>query len=348
MAPPGSLSQILDAPQLAPGTINPQVLPLAQAQILGRRQQFVPMAPPGSLSQILDAPMSAPDAIRRPPSSSNPIPILTGRRAIVPIPSGAAIGPRLLSAPVVPGVIRRPIAAPPLIMPRLRVGLRLGILPLQTQDMSKQRILLINLYLNQIFNTILLNYKKKKLNPALPDLTIKSTYKYKDPLRVKHAFDFPIYPKIDATNDKKIISKINESLDQDKLISLTSCDDESASAAAAGGGRGLNKNKNIIFNYPLRRRKQKTIKKKIRNINNKNSLKHKIRNKINNCIKKCIKNNNNNIQKQKQEKQQENKYRIKKLIESKIHKKINKLKLNKTKNLSKNKSYHRKYTRKNY
>jgi len=234
----------------------------------------------------------------------------------------------------------------------LMLGLRLGILPSQTQDMLKQRILLINLYLNQIFNTILLNHKKKKLNPALPDLTIKSSYKYKDlshnPLRVKHAFDFPIYPKIDATNYKKIISKLNASLDQDKLISLTSCNDEYASSAAAGGGGRLKKNKNIIFNYPSRKRKQKTIKKKIRNIKNKNSLKDKIRNKINKCIKKCIK--KNNIQKQKQEKQQENKnkYRIKKLLESKIHEKINKLKLNKTKNWSKNKNNRRKYTHKNY
>jgi hypothetical protein len=278
------------------------------------------------------------------PTSSLPLPQIQRGRVLSQMPSGA-VGQQLAAPVIVPVAMRRVLPAP-LIMPRLRLGLRLGILPLQTQDMSKQRILLINLYLNQIFNTILLNYKKKKINPALADLTIKSTYKYKDPAQIAHAFDFPIYPKIDASNDKKIISKINESLDQDKLISLTSCDDESASAAAAGGGRGLNKNKNIIFNYPLRRRKQKTIKKKIRNINNKNSLKHKIRNKINKCIKKCIK--KNSIQQQKREKQQENKYRIKKLLESKIHEKINKLKLNKTKNVNRNKNYNHKFTHKNY
>jgi hypothetical protein len=330
--------------QLAPSNINPQLLPLAQPQNLGRGQQLVPFAQPGSLSQILDAPVLAPGAIRRPPSSSsNPIPILTERRAIVPMPSGAAIGLRLLPAPVIiPGVIRRPISSAPLIIPRLMLGLRLGVLPSQIQDMSKQRILLINLYLNQIFNTILLSYIKKKKDPRLANLTIKSTYRYKDPANTKYAFNFPD-PIIDETNYKKVISKINTSLDEDKLISLTSCKDESANVT---GGR-LNKNKNIIFNYPLRR-KQKTIKKKIRNIQNKNSLKHKIKNKINKCIKKCIRKNSIQQEKKETQKQEKNKVRIKKLLESKIHEKINKLKLNKTKNLSKNKSHRCKNTRKNY
>jgi hypothetical protein len=209
--------------------------------------------------------------------------------------------------------------------------------------MSKQRILLINLYLNQIFNTILLSYIKKKKDPRLAKLTIKSTYRYKDPANTKYAFNFPD-PIIDETNYKEVISKINTSLDEDKLISLTSsCKDESANVT---GGR-LNKNKNIIFNYPLRR-KQKTIKKKIRNIQNKNSLKHKIRNKINKCIKKCIRKNSIQQQKKETQKQEKNKVRIKKLLESKIHEKINKLKLNKTKNMSKNKSNRCKNTRKNY
>ena len=185
--------------------------------------------------------------------------------------------------------------------------------------------------------------KKKKFD----DLTIISRYK-KDNKRSNpnHPFDFPDFPvkKIDDTTDKKIISYINSLLNQDKLISSTSCYDESESAAAAAGGSGgLNKNKNI---YPLRRRKQKTIKKKIRNIKNKNSLKHKIRNKINKCIKKCIK--KNSIQQQKQQKQKENKGKIKKFLNSKIHEKINKFKLNKTKNYSKSKSNRSKYTRKNY
>ena len=337
LPPPEEIGSLIsDADENLPPALNRNIGSAPAAPI--QRGIAASEAPLGAVGPLIsDADENLPPPLTLGTGSAPAAPI---RRGIVAseAPLGA-VGPRLLAPVIIPGAIHRALPAP-LIMPRLRVGLRLGILPLQTQDMSKQRILLINLYLNQIFNTILLNYKKKKINPALADLTIKSTYKYKDPAHIAHAFDFPIYPKIDATNDKKIISKINESLDQDKLISLTYCDDESASAAAAGGGRG--------FNYPLRRRKQKTIKKKIRNINNKNSLKHKIRNKINKCIKKCIK--NNNIQKQKQEKQEENKnkYRIKKLLESKIHKKINKLKLNKTKNLSKNKSNRHKYTRKNY
>ena len=196
--------------------------------------------------------------------------------------------------------------------------------------------------MNQIFNTILLSYIKKKKDPRLANLTIKSTYRYKDPANTKYAFNFPD-PIIDETNYKKVISKINTSLDEDKLISLTSCKDESANVT---GGR-LNKNKNIILNYPLRI-KQKTIKKKIRNIQNKNSIKHKIKNKINKCIKKCIRKNSIQQEKKETQKQEKNKVRIKKLLESKIHEKINKLKLNKTKNLSKNKSHRCKNTRKNY
>ena len=221
-------------------------------------------------------------------------------------------------------------------------GLRFEILPINFQ-VKEQRILLINLYLNQIFNTILLNnilkqkHKASKLKTVFNPINISSLYKNSPQL---YFYSLPLLPEIDSTNDKRIVSKVNLLLDKDKSVISEPC---YSNEIYQGGNKNKYKiSKNLI------RRKQKTIKKKIRNIKNKNSLKHKIRNKINKCIKKCIK--KNNIQKQKQEKQQENKnkYRIKKLLESKIHEKINKLKLNKTKNCSKNKSYRRKCTRKNY
>jgi hypothetical protein len=293
--------------------------PTSELKIIGARPSFSPLAP------------------------------ISRNRAVVGSPM-ATIRPLLAAPVIIPGGIRLPLSMPFIPMQTVKIPLRLDILPLSQdgEDMSKQRILLINLYLNQIFNTIILNNTLKKKHEKnstskkkFVDLTIISRYK-KDNKRYKpnHPFDFPDFTvkKIDDTTDKKIISKINSLLDQDKLISLTSCYD-----ATRGGSGGLNKNKNI---YPLRRRKQKTIKKKIRNIKNKNSLKYKIRNKINKCIKKCIK--KNNIQQQKQQKQKENKVKIKNFLNSKIHEKINKFKLNKTKNYSKSKSNRSKYTRKNY
>ena len=195
-----------------------------------------------------------------------------------------------------------------------------GILPTGQYPLKKQHILLINLYLNQIFNTILLN-----TNTSIPLLYKNSTN------NTQASYSLPNYPQIDYKNDKRIISKVNSLLDPNKSISSEPC-------SYQGGNK-------------IRIKKQKTIKKKIRNIKNKKSLKNNIKIKMNKkikkCVKKCIK--NNIFQKQRQKKQQqENKYRIKKLLESKIHEKINKLKLNKTKNCSKNKSYHHKYTRKNY
>jgi hypothetical protein len=230
-----------------------------------------------------------------------------------PPPSAAASGN---APPVIPPASRASMRAPPVNIAPIMAQLTLGVLPRTRYDMSTQRILLINLYLNQIFNAIILKYKKQKTNPAA-ELTIKSTYKYKDPLIINHAFDFPVYPQIYRKNDEKIISKINSLLEGNK-IRLISC-----------GGGGLNKHT----------RKNKTVKKKIRNIRNKNSLKNKINKKIKKCIKK-------NIKQKKQ--QQENKHIIKKFLNSKIREKINKYKLNKNKNWSKNKSSRRSYTRKNY
>ena len=194
-------------------------------------------------------------------------------------------------------------------------------------------------------NTLKKKHEKSSISTSkFVNLTIISKYKN---INADYTFSLPNFPVPSKYDEKysKIISKVNSLLDEKKLISPVCADVD-----AAGGGKNKNKynhSKNLI-----KRRKQKTIKKKIqnmKNIKNKKSLKSKIKNKINKkikkCVKKCVK---KNINQQKQ--QQENKYRIKKILESKIHQKINKLKLNKTKNWSKNKSYHsqQKYTRKNY
>ena len=200
-------------------------------------------------------------------------------------------------------------------------------MPIGQFPVKKQRILLINLYLNQIFNTILLNsISKQKDRSYIPSLYKNSTQ--------LDSYSLPYFSDVNYKNDKQIISKVNSLLDKDKSISFQPC-------YITENYRGGN-----IY----RRRKQKTIKKKNRNIKNKNSLKNKIKIKINKKIKKYVKKiiKKNNINNIKQQQQQVNKHKIKKFIDSKIHKKINKFKLNKTKYRSKNKNNHRKYTRKNY
>jgi len=226
-----------------------------------------------------------------------------------------------------------------------------GILPNAIPgEVSEERILLMNLFLNEIFKTVLLNNELKKdalqKKRIFVPIYIKKKYMLTNSRYVLHS-----YPEIDDDDYEIIINKLNLLLDQDKKIILETCYDYES---GGGGGRGgANKNKYKISKTLFRRRKQKTIKKKIRNIKNKKSLKHKIKIKINNKINEKIKKYfekyiKNNINHQKQ--QEKNKYRIKKLLESKINEKRNKLKLNKTKYWSKNKSYHsrQKYTRKNY
>jgi hypothetical protein len=84
-------------------------------------------------------------------------------------------------------------------------------------------------------------------------------------------FTLPTFNEIKNT-DKKIISKLNSILDKEiKFVSCTTV-----------GGKG---NRNKMNNYILKK-KHSTIKKKIRNIKNKKSLKSKINKKIKKCIKK--------------------------------------------------------------
>jgi hypothetical protein len=194
-----------------------------------------------------------------------------------------------------------------------------------SDSISPERILLINLYLNEIFNTIIYNYIKKKKNPLFPDLSIGSLFidgSYKN-------FTLPSYSPTISYTDSKVISKLNSLLDEKiKFVSCTTV-----------GGKG---NRNKMNNYILKK-KHSTIKKKIRNIKNKNSLKNKINKKIKKCIKKkCIKKIMKFKEKEAKAQEQKNKRRIKKILKSKISEKINKFKLNKMYNKNKN------HTRKHY
>ena len=222
-----------------------------------------------------------------------------------------------------------------------------GILPNAIPgEVSEERILLMNLFLNEIFKTILVNNKLKK-DALQQKISFVPIYIQKKYMSTESRYNLHSYPEINDDDDEIIVNKLNLLLDQDKKLIFETCY-EYESGERVGGY----KNKYKVSKNLIRRRKQKTIKKKIRNIKNKNSVKNKINKKINKKINEKIKKYDekyvkNNIKQQKQ--QEKIKYRIKKLLESKIHEKINKLKLNKTKNRSKNKSYHsrQKYTRKN-
>jgi hypothetical protein len=208
-----------------------------------------------------------------------------------------------------------------------------GILPLPPDDstVSPQRILLMNLYLNEIFNRIIFIHEKRKKNPSWNNFQIKSIYNstYNTNSNLgRDLFTLPIFNEIKNT-DSKVISKLNSLLDEKiKFVSCTTV-----------GGKG---NRNKMNNYILKK-KHSTIKKKIRNIKNKKSLKSKINKKIKKCIKKkCIKNILKFKEKETEAQQQKNKRRIKKILKSKISEKINKFKLNKMYNKNKN------HTRKHY
>jgi hypothetical protein len=221
-----------------------------------------------------------------------------------------------------------------------------GILPNAIPgEVSEERILLMNLFLNEIFKTILVNNKLKK-DALQQKISFVPIYIQKKYMSTESRYNLHSYPEINDDDDEIIVNKLNLLLDQDKKLIFETCY-EYESGERVGGY----KNKYKVSKNLIRRRKQKTIKKKIRNIKNKNSVKNKINKKINKKINEKIKKYaekyvKNNIKQQKQ--QEKIKYRIKKLLESKIHEKINKLKLNKTKYWNKNKSNRRKNTRKNY
>ena len=380
LAVPGSQSQVLaqQPVSLQTGQMGINAVPVSQVQANVQSQNTLPpvmtLAPVGQAQASVLSQQTGPAALRAGPASAESgqqqeltesLAAPAGEAQTLSGNQAAQIQANLLAPGNRAQFLQASVLSQETGQPRLQQGpvseiskLYIGILGLPIiNDVPKQRILLMNLYFNQIFNTLLLNNtlkKKHEKNSTSKFVNLTITSKYKN-IKADKTFSLPDFtppPKYDK-NYSKIISKVNSLLDQDKLINLSVCPDDDQVYTNAAQGGGENENKNNHSKNLIKRRKQKTIKKKIRNIKNKNSLKYKIKNRINKKIKKCVKKRiKNNIKQQKQEKQQkkqqENKYRIKKLLESKIHEKINKLKLNKTKNWSKNKNNRRKYTRKNY
>ena len=380
LAAPGNQSQVLaqQPVSLQTGQMGINAVPVSQVQANVQSLDTLPpvmtLAPVGQAQASVLSQQTGPAALRAGPASAESgqqqeltesLAAPAGEAQTLSGNQAAQIQANLLAPGNRAQFLQASVLSQETGQPRLQQGpvseiskLYIGILGLPIiNDVPKQRILLMNLYFNQIFNTLLLNNtlkKKHEKNSTSKFVNLTITSKYKN-IKADKTFSLPDFtppPKYDK-NYSKIISKVNSLLDQDKLINLSVCPDDDQVYTNAAQGGGENENKNNHSKNLIKRRKQKTIKKKIRNIKNKNSLKYKIKNRINKKIKKCVKKRiKNNIKQQKQEKQQkkqqENKYRIKKLLESKIHEKINKLKLNKTKNWSKNKNNRRKYTRKNY
>jgi hypothetical protein len=253
-----------------------------------------------------------------------------------------------------------------LIVRRLKRGeLPFGTLRDGPYDVTPPRILLMNLYLNVIFKTILSNNALKQKydtlktsnKPSYVQLSIQEKYMTSPP----RIYELEVYPKTNF-NDIDIINKLNAILET-KL--------ETAFATSGGGGYSKKNNffknaiKDMTFTY---KKKQKTLKKKMGKIKNK----HELENKINAKIKKYIKNYLEKKEKQlkvlemqimnakknatKQQysypysyslfNKKENKNKIKTHLNSKINKKINNF--NKMNNKIKFGKHKKNNTRKNY
>jgi hypothetical protein len=253
-----------------------------------------------------------------------------------------------------------------LIVRRLKRGeLPFGTLRDGPYDVTPPRILLMNLYLNVIFKTILSNNALKQKydtlktsnKPSYVPLSIQEKYMTSPP----RIYELEVYPKTNF-NDIDIINKLNAILET-KL--------ETAFATSGGGGYSKKNNffknaiKDMAFTY---KKKQKTLKKKMGKIKNK----HELENKINAKIKKYIKNYLEKKEKQlkvlemqimnakknatKQQysypysyslfNKKENKNKIKTHLNSKINKKINNF--NKMNNKIKFGKHKKNNTRKNY
>ena len=250
--------------------------------------------------------------------------------------------------------------------------LRNGVLNVGTIDISNQRFLLMNLYLNVIFKTLLSNnalkqkYDRSKIKNKSPFVPLVIQEKYMiSPPQFYQLEDFPKtkFNDLDVIrklNDVNLETKINENIFMNAGTSRVTV------MKLKENTRINNKKNNFLIKFKhIKTKKQKTIKKKIRNIKqHKNELKHEINTKIKKYIKKYL---------QKKEKQlevlesqitnsinananiinrysfgfnkQENKSKIKKILNSNINNKINKFNKHKHKYSNNNKKNN---TRKNY
>jgi hypothetical protein len=247
--------------------------------------------------------------------------------------------------------------------------LRNGVLNVGTIDISNQRFLLMNLYLNVIFKTLLSNnalkqkYDRSKIknkSPFVP-LVIQEKYMISPP----QFYQLEAFPKtkfndlgvIRKLNDVNLETKINENI-------LIGAGTTVTKMKLKENTRIKNKKNNFLIKLKnIKPKKHKTIKKKIRNIKqHKNELKHEINTKIKKYIKKYLQkkekqlkvlesqitnaiNANANIINRYSFNKQENKSKIKKILNSNINNKINKFNKHKYNNSNNNK---KKNTRKNY
>jgi hypothetical protein len=206
--------------------------------------------------------------------------------------------------------------------------------------MARQRILLMNLYLNVIFKVLLLNnILKQKHNKSSDYVPLTIQEKYIRDLNPVY-YDIPVYPKINF-NDVNVINKLNEMLDTNKKITVTS----------TGGGSIFDKNKflNDLMNdvnklKNIKNNKTKTLKKKIGKVKNRHELEDKINAKIKKYIKIYLKKKEKQLETLElqiinakknldvQFNKKENKNKIKSRLNSNINKKINKFNKNKNEN----------------
>ena len=221
---------------------------------------------------------------------------LTGASAVGgPVVSSAALTGRSASGgPVVSSarlVGRSASAGPLMTSARLRFMLIDGILDDGPYDVTPPRILLMNIYLNVIFKTIISNYIQKqkydkdktKNKPPYVPLNIQEKYMISRPA----FYELEVYPKT-KYNNIDVINKLNEMLGSQLETTL----------AISGG---FSKKYSILNNAIKKdmkdvkyKKKQKTLKKKIGKIKNK----HELEIKINAKIKKYIKNYLENKEKQ--------------------------------------------------
>jgi hypothetical protein len=236
-------------------------------------------------------------------------------------------------------------------------------------DVTNQRFLLMNLYLNVIFKTLLSNnarkqkYDKSKIQnkPPFVPLVIQEKYMISPP----QFYELEQFPKI-KYNDVDVIRKLND-------VNLETKINENDFIGAGtinrmklkDNTRIKNKKNNFLIKLKyIKTKKHKTIKKKIRNIKHKNELKHEINTKIKKYIKKYLKKKEKQLEVLESQitnatntyrtnrtnrynfsfNKQENKSKIKKILNSNINNKINKFNKHKTKYNNNNKNN----TRKNY
>jgi len=216
-----------------------------------------------------------------------------------------------------------------------------GILDDGPYEVTPPRILLMNIYLNVIFKTIISNYIQKqkydkdktKNKPPYVPLNIQEKYMISRPA----FYELEVYPKT-KYNNINVINKLNEMLGSQLETTL----------AISGG---FSKKYSILNNAIKKdmkdvkyKKKQKTLKKKIGKIKNKHELENKINAKIKKYIKNYLEKKEKHLEVLEMQiinarinalstsaafNKKENKNKIKNHLNSKINKKINKFKFNK-------------------